>query len=98
MDKKHWVVRLGKKNAIGGYLFLIFGSYIATAVAVIFGYIPPLTLLVFLSLPLAINATRTLLAHYDKVEELIPANAATIKIHLTYGLLLAVGVVIDKIV
>ncbi|HEQ98044.1 MAG TPA: 1,4-dihydroxy-2-naphthoate octaprenyltransferase [candidate division Zixibacteria bacterium] len=98
VDKKHWVVRLGKKNAIGGYLFLIYGSYIATAVAVILGYIPVLTLLVLLSLPLAINATRTLLAHYDKVEELIPANAATIKIHLTYGLLLAVGVVVDRIV
>jgi 1,4-dihydroxy-2-naphthoate octaprenyltransferase len=98
VDKKHLVVRLGKKKAIGGYLFLIFGSYIATAVAVILGFIPPLSLLVFLSLPLAFNATKTLLAHYDKVQELIPANAATIKIHLTYGLLLAIGVVVDKIV
>ncbi|MBD3216740.1 MAG: hypothetical protein GF310_00595 [candidate division Zixibacteria bacterium] len=98
VDKKHLVVRLGKKNAIGGYLFLIFGSYIATAVAVILGFIPPLCLLVFLSLPLAVNATKTILAHYDKVQELIPANAATIKIHLTYGLLLAIGVVVDKIV
>jgi 1,4-dihydroxy-2-naphthoate octaprenyltransferase len=98
VDKKHWVVRLGKKRAIGGYLFLIFGSYLATIIAVLFSYVPPLGLLVFLSFPLALNATKTLLAHYDKVKELIPANAATIKIHLTYGLLLAIAVVVDKIV
>jgi 1,4-dihydroxy-2-naphthoate octaprenyltransferase len=98
VDKRHWVVRLGKKNAIAGYLFLIYGSYLATLLAVIFNLIPIYTLLVFLTLPLAITATRTLLSHYDKINQLLPANAATIKIHMLYGLLLSVGLVVDKIV
>jgi 1,4-dihydroxy-2-naphthoate octaprenyltransferase len=91
------VVRLGKKNAIPGYLFMIFGSYLASIIAVIFGYMPPFSLIVFITLPLAIGAVRTLVKHYDKIEELLPANAATIKIHMTYGLLMAVGVIADKL-
>ena len=98
VKKRHWVVRLGKKNAIGGYLFLIYGSYLATLIAVLFEMIPIYTLVVFLTLPLAINATKTLMANYDRINELLPANAATIKIHLLYGLLLSVGLVVDKVV
>lgn len=97
VSKRHWVVRLGKKNAIPGYLFMIFGSYLASIIAVIFGYMPPISLIVFITLPLAIGAVRTLIKHYDKIEELLPANAATIKIHMTYGLLMAVGVIADKL-
>jgi len=96
--KNHWVVRLGRKNAIYGYLFLIFGSYIATIVAIIVDYMPIYSLVVFLTLPLAVGATKTLLANYEKIEELLPANAATIKMHLSYGLLMAVGVIVDKLI
>jgi len=98
VSKRHWVVILGKKNAIYGYLFMVFGSYIATIIAVIVDYMPVYSLVVLLTLPLAVGATKTLLAHYDKIEELLPANAATIKIHLSYGILLALGVVVDRLI
>lgn len=98
VSKRHWVVILGKKNAIYGYLFLVFGSYLATIIAIIVDYMPLYSLVVLLTLPLAVQATKTLLKHYEKIEELLPANAATIKIHLSYGLLMAVGVAVDKIV
>jgi 1,4-dihydroxy-2-naphthoate octaprenyltransferase len=98
VSKRHWVVILGKKNAIYGYLFMVFGSYIATIIAVIVNYMPVYGLVVLLTLPLAVQATKTLLAHYEKIEELLPANAATIKIHLSYGILMALGVVVDRLI
>ena len=98
VGKNHWVVRLGKKNAIAGYLFMVFGSYIATFALILAGYLPIWALLVLITLPLSIGATRTLFKHFDKIEELIPANAATIKIHMTFGLLMAVAVIADKLI
>ncbi len=98
VDKRHWVVRFGKKGAIPGYMALVFGSYVASIIAVITGYLPIWGLIVLITLPLAIGASKTLVRHYDKIEELVPANAATIKIHLTYGLLLTVAVIADKLI
>jgi len=98
VSKRHWVVKLGKKNAISGYLFLVFGSYLASIIAVIFDYMPVWSLVVFITLPLALGATKTLLKYFDKIEELLPANAATIKIHMTYGLLMTVGVVAERLI
>jgi 1,4-dihydroxy-2-naphthoate polyprenyltransferase len=96
--KRHWVVRLGKKKAIPGYLFLMFGSYIASIVAILLDYMPLFSLIVFITLPLTIGAVKTLYANYDKIDTLLPANAATIKIHLSYGLLMVIGVVADKLI
>ena len=36
--------------------------------------------------------------NFDKVPELLPANAATIALHLTFGLLSAGGYVLDNLV
>ena len=62
------------------------------AAGVLGGLLPPLTLLSLLALPLAVRATVVLLRHYEE-RALVAANAATIKLHLVAGLLMAAGIV-----
>jgi len=98
VNKRHWVVRLGKKNAVYGYYILIFGTYLSIALSVVFRTITPFALLSFLTIPLTVGAVRILKNNYDKIVELIPANATTVKIHLLVGLLLSLGFVIARII
>ncbi|MCJ7508392.1 MAG: 1,4-dihydroxy-2-naphthoate octaprenyltransferase [candidate division Zixibacteria bacterium] len=97
-NKKHLVVRLGRKNAVYGYYFLIVGTYLVILGSIIFKVITPFAFLSFLTIPLAVTAIRVLKANYDKIVELIPANATTVKIHLLVGLLLSLGFVLGKII
>ncbi|MBD3170773.1 MAG: 1,4-dihydroxy-2-naphthoate octaprenyltransferase [candidate division Zixibacteria bacterium] len=96
VGKNHWVVKLGKKKARLWYNILMFGTYPVVVLGVIFGALSPFALIILATLPLAIKAARILKVHYDKIEELLPANALTIQVHLMFGLLLAVGFVAAK--
>jgi 1,4-dihydroxy-2-naphthoate octaprenyltransferase len=98
VNKKHWVVRLGKKKAIYGYYFLISATYLVIAGSVIFKVVTPFALVSFLTLPLAIGAIRILKLNYDKIAELIPAQAKTVQMHLLVGLLLSLGFVVGRII
>jgi 1,4-dihydroxy-2-naphthoate octaprenyltransferase len=98
VNKRHWVVRLGRKRATYGYYALIFGSYLWVIVTVIVGILTPFALIILITLPKALTATRILQTSYDKILELIPANAATIQIHLMIGLLLSVACVVGGLV
>lgn len=98
VNKRHWVVRLGKKNAVYGYYFLISATYLVIAGSVIFGIVTPFALVSLLTLPLAIGAIKTLKLNYNKIAELIPAQAKTIQMHLFTGLLLSLGLVVGRIV
>ncbi len=91
--KNHLVVRLGKKRAAAGYYFLIFGNYLALILAVVFGYLTPWALIALLSLPVALKTVKTFSKHYNRIKELIPAQAGTIQTHLLTGLLLTIGTV-----
>ncbi len=97
VHKKHWVVRLGRRRACYVYAADLLAAPLAVPVFVTLGWLPPLTLLALLPLPLAINAIRTAFRHYDQPEKLLPANVATIMIHLSTGLLLAVGLVLSHL-
>ncbi|MFQ5869297.1 MAG: 1,4-dihydroxy-2-naphthoate octaprenyltransferase [Candidatus Zixiibacteriota bacterium] len=98
VDKRHWVVRLGRKKATYGYYALIFGSYLWVIVTVIIGILTPFALIVLVTLPKALKASRILRTSYDKILELIPANAATIQVHLLIGLLLSLACVVGGLV
>lgn len=98
--KTHLVVRLGKERAAKGYVVLMVSVNLAVVIGVILGVVPGvglplLALLGLLTLPLALRAVRTALAHYADSIELAPANAATIKTHLLTGLLLCGGFLLD---
>ncbi len=89
--KNHLVVVFGKKKAMTGYYFLIFGSYLVVVLAVIFSYLTPFALFSLATVPIAIRTVRTFSREYEKVKELIPAMAGTIQIHLLTGLLMSIG-------
>jgi 1,4-dihydroxy-2-naphthoate octaprenyltransferase len=98
VNKKHLVVRLGKKKAVYGYYLLIAGTYLVIVGSVIFKMVTPFVLISFLTLPISWGAVRILKSNYDKFAELIPAQAKTIQSHLFVGLLLSLGLVIGRVV
>ncbi len=94
VDKKHWVVRLGRRRACYVYAVELLLALLLVPVFVALDWLPLLTLLALLPLPLAISAMRTAFRHYDQPDKLLPANVGTIALHLTVGLLLALGFVL----
>jgi 1,4-dihydroxy-2-naphthoate octaprenyltransferase len=98
VGKDHLVVRLGRKRAAMGYLVLVVATYAAIIVAVLLRFTSPFTLIALATLPVAIRAIGVARAHYDEYLQLVPANAATVFIHLLTGLLLSAGYLLDKAV
>lgn len=95
VGKNHWVVRMGRAKASVGYPVLLGVSYAFVAIAVAIGLLPSLALLYFLTLPLALKASRIVLRNADNVRALLPAQALTIQIHLFGGLLLSAGIALS---
>jgi 1,4-dihydroxy-2-naphthoate octaprenyltransferase len=93
VGKNHLVVSLGKKRATVGYYFLISGSYAGVILAVVFGYLTPYALLAMLSLPIALKTVKIFARNYERIQEIIPAQAGTIQTHALVGLLMSIGCV-----
>jgi len=96
--KRTLVVIMGKKKAMRLYPAFLLLSYILIIAGVVGGVLPPFALVSFLTLPLAFRAIKVAKANFDKIVELLPANAATIALHLSLGLLLSVGYLLDKVI
>ncbi|MBC8277825.1 MAG: 1,4-dihydroxy-2-naphthoate octaprenyltransferase [FCB group bacterium] len=95
VGKHHLVVRLGKQKAVKVYVFLMALTYVLIA---LFALIYNLWLLLSLIMvPKVYKICRHALANYENTEALIPANAGTIIAHLTTGLLMAAGYVLDRL-
>ena len=95
--KINLVVLLGKRRARWGYLFLLavaFGWLLYWLAA---GLLPLGALLIMASIPLAVYAGRIAVREYDQ-RSLIRANAATIQLHLAFGLLLVVGLLVSQFI
>ena len=97
VGKNHWVVRLGRKRAAAVYGLSLAATYLSLIAGVVFGAVTPFALLGLLTVPLAIKAYRVAHVHYDHPQELVPANATTIQIHLLTGLLMTLGYVAQGI-
>ena len=92
--KTNWVVRLGKKKASRVYAALLNLIYALTLLLILKGILPKLAGIVFFTLILAIKAQRIALKNYNEVEKLLPANALSIALTLSYGLLLGLAFLI----
>lgn len=92
--KINLVVLLGKKQARWGYLLLLATAFGLLLYWFAVGYLPLGVLLTLLSIPLAIYAGRIAVREFDK-RTLIRANSATIQLHLAFGLLLVVGLLLS---
>lgn len=93
--KLHWIARIGRKRAVGGYLAIIGATYLSILFSVFFGILPAWSLIALISLPLAVQAVRILRRAYDRPQELLPAMGLTIGTHLSVGLLLFIGLMLD---
>lgn len=96
-SKKTLVVVMGKRKAVRLYPFLLVMSYLIIIAGVIVGIFPLPVLISLLTVPLAFRAIKVAWNNFDKIFELLPANAATIGLHLSLGLLLSGGYILDKV-
>lgn len=97
VGKRTLVVRLGKRRAVILYQCLLTFAYLAVAALVLLKFLPVFCLIAIASLPLFLKAVKVSHGNYDKIYELLPANASTIGLHLNIGLLLCLGIILDKV-
>ena len=97
VGKRTIVVRIGKRKAMVLYNILLASVYLAVAFLITVNILPKMSLIVLLSLPLAIKAFAISRKNFDKIHELLPANISTIALHFLIGVLLCTGFVLDKI-
>jgi 1,4-dihydroxy-2-naphthoate octaprenyltransferase len=97
VSKKTLVVVLGKAAAIKLFYFFLIFNYVWVILGVILHRFPIYTLGTIVTFPICFKAIKVAGLNYDKIKELLPANAATIGLHLTFGILLSLGYVLDKV-
>jgi 1,4-dihydroxy-2-naphthoate octaprenyltransferase len=85
--KTNWVVRLGKKNAASTYVVLLNLIYLSMVILIIKGILPKSSWIALPTYLLALRAQLIALKNYNTVQKFLPANAYTIAITLTCGLL-----------
>jgi 1,4-dihydroxy-2-naphthoate polyprenyltransferase len=95
--KSHLVVRMGRPRAYYGYLIIIVLTYLSIVIGVVTKTMTPYCLIALITLPKAIQAVRITSMHHSNTPDLVPANAATVVVHLMTGLLLSVGYVVAAI-
>ena len=98
VGKKTLVVILGKRKSAILYYILLILAYLSILYLILTKILPLVCFIAFFSLPLAIGALKVLKNNFNKIAELLPANALTIKLHSVVGLLLSLGLFLDKIV
>ncbi len=97
VGKKTLVLRLGYAKSISVYTGMVLLSYVLVAAYLLIGIFPfryTTTLIVLLSLPIAFKAVETLRRNYKDPHAIIPANAGTIMLHLSFGILMILGFVV----
>ncbi|MBS1238115.1 MAG: 1,4-dihydroxy-2-naphthoate octaprenyltransferase [Deltaproteobacteria bacterium] len=85
-------ILIGEKRAKTMYMALVFGAYLLTLLLVLIAGLTTLSLLAFLSLPLAIKVVN-MVRHKESVpkERFATIDAATAQVHLAFGLLMVIG-------
>lgn len=92
--KNHWVVRMGLKKASFWYAGIIVATF-ATVIALwAAGIYPVWSLVALIPAAIAYKAVRIVLVKYDSFRELVPAQAMTVQVHLTVGLLISAGLIV----
>lgn len=90
-------VMIGKRTAAIIYCILLALVYLWIGGGVLLRWFPPLTLLTLLTLPIAVKAVTTLYRHYQSIDNILPANASTIALHLTFGIIFSLSFFLNRI-
>jgi 1,4-dihydroxy-2-naphthoate octaprenyltransferase len=91
VNKMTLPVMFGKKRAVILYDVFTVLTFVWVIAGVIFNIFPIWSLLPMLTLPISLKAITTLHKHYSEIYPLMPANAMTIILHLSFGLLFSLG-------
>jgi 1,4-dihydroxy-2-naphthoate octaprenyltransferase len=95
--KKTLVARMGKRKAIRSFKAILVLTYLAIFLGVLLNFLPLLSLIALLTIPLALGAAKSANDHVNKSRPLVPANAGMVKIHLVAGLLLSLAFIVNKV-
>jgi 1,4-dihydroxy-2-naphthoate octaprenyltransferase len=92
--RKHFPIMLGR--TISGYIYIAFliAAYVVIILGVLFGFLPRFSLLALLTLVLAVQIIRNVLANSENVPALIPAMGQNVLVNLLTPVLLAIGLFI----
>lgn len=93
VGKRTLIVRLPDRAAVWGYHALLTVAYVTILIGAVLGAFPIYTLAALLTVPLAAKASIILNRNYRFPYRLIPANAFTVLVHLTTGILFFLGYV-----
>lgn len=96
--KRHIIVRIGREKARILYAALITSIYLSVLIPVILKLMPIYLLAIFIALPLAIQAVSTTLKKYNDPRAILPAQAKTILLTLSSGILIVAGYIADKFI
>ena len=96
MEKRNWVVRLGRRRSAWVHVALLGLSQLVIPLGLVTGVLPLWSLLALLGLPPALKAAAVVLQSCDDLPHLTPANAATIGCHLVTSLGLSLGLVLAR--
>jgi 1,4-dihydroxy-2-naphthoate octaprenyltransferase len=91
VGKKTLVVRVGRKQGADLYAVIVMAAYAWTVAMVVLRQMPLASLIVLVTLPLAKKAITTARKYSEKPQAMIGANLSTIRMHLLFGSLLAIG-------
>ncbi|OIO33650.1 MAG: 1,4-dihydroxy-2-naphthoate octaprenyltransferase [Candidatus Omnitrophica bacterium CG1_02_40_15] len=89
VNKNTVVVLLGKEKAMILFNIFLWMVYIIIALCAIFRSLPWLSLITFLTIQAAFKIMGISKKNFDKVNELLPANAGTIGLHTMVGFLMS---------
>ena len=95
VGKNTLVVRLGRKQAVDLYAAIVTVAYAWTVVMVALKQMPLGSVIVLATLPLAMKAIRVARKHYNDSHAMLAANLATIQMHMSFGILLIVGYILQ---
>jgi 1,4-dihydroxy-2-naphthoate octaprenyltransferase len=89
--------RIGRRWAHYSYVGLVLGAYVATGLAVAFGWLPPTTAIVVLSLPFLLQVVRAAeLGSTGQARAIAMIDLQTARLHLAFGSLLVAGVLLSQ--
>ena len=88
--------RIGKKWAHYGYVALVLGAYMTLSLSVAVGWLPPTTLVAILSLPFLAQVVRSAeLGATGQTRAIAMIDLQTARLHMAFGGLLVVGVLLS---
>ncbi len=89
-------IRIGFRGSQIYYYFLIVGAYLSVFLSVLFNFLPWWTLLIFLSMPIAVKNIKTMASgNPNDSNSIAMLDVMTAQLHLVFGILLCAGILIE---